>query len=77
MVLIHFENFTFAFDGQKMLKNMRRMNEEDFQNKYVDDGNAFIQDNEEKIGRIQNKLWISVALGWFQFVPWIFMLMEI
>lgn len=71
MVVIHFHDFTFGFDGIRMLELSKALRQEEFFEKYVNDGEWFFADNEKKIEIAQRYLWFALVLAWVQLLPWL------
>lgn len=76
-VVVHYSNFTFSFNCEKMLGSDAALSGEiDFYEKYVRDGEWFFQDNERLISDAQSKLWFSMVFGCVQILPWFFLLIR-
>ena len=54
-----------------MLELSKALRQEEFFEKYVNDGEWFFADNEKKIEIAQRYLWFALVLAWVQLLPWL------
>lgn len=70
-VVIHYSNFTFSFNCEKMLGiDPEVFCDDGFYSKYVRDGEWYFEDNERLITDAQSKLWFAMVFGFTQILPW-------
>jgi hypothetical protein len=75
LVAIHYSNFTFSFDTEKMLARISDSVSADlFLEGYIRDGEWYFRDNEKLIEVAQQKLWFAMLFGFSQIIPWLMLL---